>query len=160
MNNKWQQALALLTPLAALSDWGIGGSLLLVEHQLQTDFRDIDLVCTEAAVVAMDSALRAIATPCAAAPHPHYCSRFFQRYQHSSGLVIELMAGIQVRQSPETPQILQQWPFDPATLTRRHGLPWMALGDWLTLYQLFERPEKVALIRAAQASVGRFLAQD
>ena len=143
------QALAVLQPLANLPDWGIGGSLLLVEQQLQTDFRDIDLVCTEAVAQMLDSAIQQVAAPVATTPHPRYCSRFFRRYHHSSGLIIELMAGIQVLlvQSSEKMQV---WPFDPATVTRRHGLPWMALSDWLVLYQWFERPEKVALIHAAQ----------
>lgn len=151
-SNKMQQALALLQPLAALPDWGIGGSLLLVEQQLQADFRDIDLVCTEAAFLTLDSALAAIATPLQVTPHPDYCSQFFRRYQHSSGLVLELMAGIAVRNSTGA---LQHWQFDPHVDTHslqwRHGLPWMALHDWLVLYQLFERPEKVALIQAALA---------
>ena len=155
-HNKWLQALAVLQPLANLPDWGIGGSLLLVEQQLQTDFRDIDLVCTEAVAQMLDSAIQQVAAPVATTPHPRYCSRFFRRYQHSSGLIIELMAGIQVL-SVQSSEKMQVWPFDPATVTRRHGLPWMALSDWLVLYQWFERPEKVALIHAAQ---GRHCALD
>lgn len=150
VSNKFQQALALLQPLADMPDWGIGGSLLLVEQQLQQDFRDIDLVCTEAAFVAVDRVLSAIATPLDMTPHPQYCSRYFRRYQHASGLVIELMAGIAVRQPSGA---LQHWQFDPLTVQRRHGLPWMALHDWLVLYQLFERPEKVTLIKAALTSL-------
>ena len=155
-HNKWLQALAVLQPLANLPDWGIGGSLLLVEQQLQTDFRDIDLVCTEAVAQMLDSAIQQVAAPVATTPHPRYCSRFFRRYQHSSGLIIELMAGIQVL-SVQSSEKMQVWPFDPATVTRCHGLPWMALSDWLVLYQWFERPEKVALIHAAQ---GRHCALD
>lgn len=154
VSNKFQQALALLQPLAALTDWGIGGSLLLVEQQLLQDFRDIDLVCTEAAFVTLDNTLAAIAKPMDITPHPQYCSRFFRRYQHSSGLVIELMAGIAVRASAGA---LQHWQFDPRTVQRRHALPWMTLGDWLVLYQLFERPEKVTII---QAALTRSVAQD
>lgn len=154
--NKWPQVFALLQPLTELPDWGIGGSLLLVEQQLLQDFRDIDLVCTEAVAEALDKAIQQVATPLSTAPHPRYCSRFFRRYQHSSGLIIELMAGIQVL-SVQLSENLQVWPFEPSTLTMRHGLPWMALSDWLVLYQWFERPEKVALILAAQ---GRHCALD
>jgi hypothetical protein len=150
MSDKFSQVLVLLKPLATLPDWGIGGSLLLVERQLQTDFRDIDLVCTTAVAETLDNAIRQLAMPVATTPHPRYCSRFFRRYQHSSGLIIELMAGIQVQSQVDVAEHLPPWPFDPATVTRRHGLPWMALSDWLVLYQWFERPEKVALIRAAQ----------
>lgn len=148
VSNKFQQALALLQPLAALPEWGIGGSLLLVIQQLQADFRDIDLVCTTEAAPAIDAVLSRLATPLQTTPHSQYCSQFFRRYQHSSGLVIELMAGIAVRQSSGA---LQHWQFDPHSLQWRHGLPWMALHDWQVLYQLFERPEKVALIQAALA---------
>ena len=146
VSNKFQQALALLQPLADMPDWGIGGSLLLVEQQLQQDFRDIDLVCTEAAFVAVDRVLSAIATPLDMTPHPQYCSRYFRRYQHASGLVIELMAGIAVRKSSG---LLQYWRFDATTARLQYGLRWMTLEDWLVLYQLFERPEKVALLQAA-----------
>lgn len=145
-SNRLKLALALLQPLAALPEWGIGGSLLLVEQQLQHDFRDIDLVCTTEAVPALDAVLARLATPLQTTPHPQYCSQFFRRYQHSSGLEIELMAGIAVRNSTGA---LQHWQFDAPTLQRRHGLPWMTLCDWLMLYQLFERPEKVVLIQGA-----------
>ncbi len=162
VSNRLKQALALLQPLAVLPDWGIGGSLLLVEQQLQQDFRDIDLVCTTHAAPTLDAELSRLATPLQTTPHPQYCSQFFRRYQHSSGLVIELMAGIAVRNSTGT---LQHWQFDPHIdphidphcLQRRHGLPWMTLRDWLVLYQLFERPEKVLLLQAALA---RAVAQD
>lgn len=154
VSNKFQQALALLQPLVALPEWGIGGSLLLVEQQLQQDFRDIDLVCTEVVAPALDAVLLRLATPLQTTPHPQYCSQFFRRYQHPSGLVIELMAGIAVRQSSGA---LEHWQFDPLSVQRRHGLPWMALHDWQALYQLFERPEKVELIQAALA---RSVAQD
>jgi hypothetical protein len=148
VSNRLKQALAQLQPLAALPDWGIGGSLLLVEQQLQADFRDIDLVCTTEAAPALDAVLSQLATPLQTTPHPQYCSQFFRRYQHSSGLVIELMAGIAVRNSTGA---LQHWQFDPRSVRQRHGLPWMTLRDWLVLYQLFERPEKVMLIQAALA---------
>ncbi|MDZ7868856.1 MAG: hypothetical protein U5L02_06560 [Rheinheimera sp.] len=148
MSDKFQQALALLRPLATLPDWGIGGSLLLVERQLQADFRDIDLVCSEAVLPALVAHLQHGSTELPVAAHPQYCSRFFRRYQHSSGLVIEVMAGIQVRQAAA----VLQWPFVPSRCVQRHGLPWMALADWLELYQLFERPEKVALIQQALVS--------
>jgi len=148
LSNKFQQALALLQPLAGLPDWGIGGSLLLVEQQLQPDFRDIDLVCTEVVAPALDAVLLRLATPLQTIPHPQYCSRLFRRYQFPSGLVIELMAGIAVRQSSGA---LQHWQFDPLKVQRRHGLPWMTLQDWQALYQLFERPEKVMLIQAGLA---------
>ena len=153
-NYKFQQVLALLQPLAGLPDWGIGGSLLLVEQQLQQNFHDIDLVCTEAAFMTLDSVLAARATALQTTPHPQYCSKFFRRYRHSSGLVIELMAGIAVRQSSGA---LQHWQFDPMKVQRRHSLPWMTLDDWLMLYQLFERPEKVVLI---QAALTRYVVQD
>ncbi len=153
-HNRWQQALALLQPLAALPDWGIGGSLLLVEQQLHHDFRDIDLVCTIEAAPALAAVLSRLATPLQTTPHPQYCSQFFRRYQHSSGLVIELMAGIAVRKSSG---IVQHWQFDPRSVRQRHGLCWMTLHDWQVLYQLFERPEKVLLIQAALA---RTMVQD
>jgi len=148
MSDKFQQALALLRPLATLPDWGIGGSLLLVEQQLQADFRDIDLVCSEAVATVLAARLQQCSTELPVAAHPQYCSRFFRRYQHHSGLVIEVMAGIQVRQAAA----MQQWPFDPTRCEQRHGVSWMTLTDWLELYQWFERPEKVALIQGALAS--------
>lgn len=147
MTDKLQQAIELLTPLLAVPDWGIGGSLLLTEQGLLADFRDIDILCTETVAPDLAQLLQQQAKPLTVEPHPQYCSQYFRRFQHPAGFDIELMAGIAVRPSSTTPAPVVHWAFDPGTLQVRHGVPWMLLSDWLTLYQLFERPQRVELLQ-------------
>ncbi len=70
--------------------------------------------------------------------HPIYRSKGFARFR-KNGLVIELMAGIQVLKDDG----LQGFEFQPENTSWQQGLPLMQLSDWLELYQLFERPKRV-----------------
>ncbi|MFC4656254.1 MULTISPECIES: hypothetical protein [Rheinheimera] len=123
------------------ADWGIGGSYLLYCHGLVQQAQDLDLVCSPQFFPTARSLLLPLGRELAMVPHPEYCSQHFCRIQTVSG-VIELMAGIQVRRQ----QQLHQFVFDPLSLQFRHGLPLMQLADWLQLYQLFDRPQRVALL--------------
>ncbi len=140
----------VLQPLLDLPEsaqqWGIGGSVLLVRLGLLRQARDLDLVCTEQVFPTLAGVLSRHYELLAVMPHPLYCSRCFQRFRHPSGLVIELMAGIAVRQSDSASQPLRDWAFHPEMLEWQGGLPWMTASQWLALYQLFDRPARVCLL--------------
>ncbi|WP_337842984.1 hypothetical protein [Rheinheimera sp.] len=123
------------------ADWGIGGSYLLYCHGLVQRAQDLDLVCSPHFYPHARKLLLELGQELAVVAHPEYCSQHFCRIQTASG-VIELMAGIQVLRQ----QHLHQFVFDPLSLQFRHGLPLMQLQDWLQLYQLFDRPQRVALL--------------
>lgn len=128
--------------------YGIGGSLLLLELGLLKTARDLDLVCSLADFSQLKAVLNAELSPVEVQPHPIYQSEAFARFVSTEGVAVDLMAGIRVQQS----QRLLCWQFQPKRLEWRHQLPWMLADDWLALYQLFQRPDRVQLLQ-------RFLAQ-
>lgn len=128
--------------------FGVGGSLLLLELGLLNTARDLDLVCSLADFPRLNATLAASLTPVDVPPHPQYQSEAFARFVSAEGVEVDVMAGIRVQQS----QQLHCWQFKPERLEWRHQLPWMLADDWLELYQLFQRPERVQLLQ-------RFLAQ-
>jgi hypothetical protein len=70
-------------------------------------------------------------------------STHFSRFTSRNGMNLDLMAGIRVRTSDE----FKSWEFDPRTLLMASGLPWMQARDWLDLYEMFDRPERVTRLR-------------
>jgi hypothetical protein len=71
-------------------------------------------------------------------------STHFSRFTFPRGVTVDVMAGIRVRTSDE----FKSWEFDPRTLLMASGLPWMQARDWLDLYEMFDRPERVTRLRA------------
>jgi len=69
-------------------------------------------------------------------------STHFSRFTSALGVNLDLMAGIRVRTSTG----LKFWEFDPRTIVMTSGLPWMQPRDWLELYEMFDRPERVMLL--------------
>lgn len=134
-----------LSPCAELDGWALGGSCLLRRLGLLSSHRDIDLVCTAQVLPQLQQRLQAagwLLLPHTA--HPQLQSAQFVRLQQPSGIVVELMAGIKVVQQG----VERHWCFSPMRIERHEQLPWMSLADWLTLYQLFQRPARVQLITA------------
>ena len=144
---KW---LAALPEFAKSRQWGIGGSCLLQQLGLVLECRDLDLVCTEAEFSQLCSALSAHLPQLEVSEHPTFCSDYFARFQHPSGIEIELMAGIKVQRHA----IVTGWKFEPAQLWLDEQLPWMSPQQWIALYQLFDRPNSVALLTAYCQSRG------
>lgn len=134
--------------LPALSNFrfGVGGSLLLTELGLLQQARDLDLVCAAEDFAAISQALADVdypqLRPLVVPLHPLYQSECFARFVAPDGTEIDLMANICVLQSDG----LTPWHFDQTYLECRHGIPWMSAVQWLELYQLFQRPERVALL--------------
>lgn len=137
------QWLAELPEFASSSSWGIGGSCLLQHLGLVSECRDLDLVCTEAAYAQLFTALNKQLPRVNVPAHPSYCSHYFARFQHESGLEIDLMAGIAVQYSGK----VTTWQFEPTLIHRDEQLPWMSPRQWLELYQLFQRPSSAALLQ-------------
>lgn len=136
-----QQLCAALQPF----QFGVGGSCLLWQLKLAEQPADIDIVCTEADFLAITSALNAqgyqqLFVP----PHPDYATAHFARFSRADSHSVDLMAGIAVRQQGEE---VTRWEFNPQRCHWQQGICWMPPGDWLQLYQLFNRPQRVAQLR-------------
>jgi hypothetical protein len=131
-----------LVQLLGHTDWAIGGSFLLQCYGIEPQARDLDLVCTLEHFERFKALLSQYAQAVPVTPHPSYCSLGFARFE-KNGLMIELMAGIQVL----TNNSLQQFQFLPERISWQQGLPLMALTDWQVLYQLFDRPQRVAQLQ-------------
>lgn len=130
---------ALLTPF----DFGIGGSCLLYHINIPVIPRDIDIVCTEQHFTDICTLLRLHYQQLPRPPHPLYRTHYFASFTPEKGLNLDVMAGIAVLQhGAETP-----WRFDPATTYWENGIRWMQAADWVTLYRLLNRPERVAQLQ-------------
>jgi hypothetical protein len=135
---------ALAPKLAGLC-WGIGGSTLLHHLGLEAAPRDLDVFTTADNFAQVHAVLTAACgAPGERPPHPRYACAQFARFTTAQGVSIDLMADIAVR----TDSGVQRWQFDPASIEHRNGLQWMRAQDWLTLYQLFDRPQRVAQLTA------------
>ncbi len=137
-----QTQLGCLTAEPAL-EWGIGGSVLLLHLGLLESARDVDLVCSVQSFAQIRQRLQPQCTELPVLPHPHYCSGHFARLLTPDGVVLELMADIAVYRDGKR----QSWPFEPASVIWQQQLPWMQPGQWLTLYQLFDRPQRVSCLQ-------------
>ncbi len=128
--------------------WAIGGSTLLHNLSLVAHPNDLDLVVTEEDFKAVAGYLSSVFGSPARPESTHIASAQFARFQAHSGCFVDVMAGIAVRQGSH----LQSWHFDPATVQVRDGLPWMLASDWLALYRLFNRLDRVALLEGYLAA--------
>lgn len=122
---------------------GVGGSLLLTELGLLQQARDLDLVCAASDFNAISAILSQTLRKVEVAPHPRYQSRCFRCFVAADGTHLDLMADIAVLDAGQH----IGWQFDESQLQIRHGIPWMSAPQWLELYQLFQRPERVALLQ-------------
>lgn len=124
------------------TDWAIGGSFLLQCYGIEPQARDLDLVCALERFEEFKTQLSQYAQVVPVSLHPIYRSKGFARFS-KNGLVIELMAGIQVLKD----EGLQAFEFQPEKTIWQQDVPLMQLSDWLELYQLFERPKRVAQLQ-------------
>jgi 3-isopropylmalate dehydratase small subunit len=128
-----------LSELLLGTEFGIGGSCLLQQLGLEVTPRDVDIICSEADYATifqrLSTRLSAITLPA----HPEYCSKHFQRFVSDKGVGVDLMAGVAVaRQGRKI-----SFSFDPSRTQMQQGIRWMLAEDWLQLYQLFNRPQRV-----------------
>jgi len=132
-----------LAPSLSGLQWGIGGSLLLHHLKLVTDPQDLDIVTTLEDFPELQTRLLSILGPASQIDHPTYASTHFSRFTSPHGVNLDVMADIRVR----TTTGLKSWEFDPRTVVKTNGLPWMHPRDWLNVYEMFDRPERVASLR-------------
>lgn len=133
-----------IAPLLRGTSWGIGGSALLYELGLGIQPNDLDIVVTEVDFAEVVSRLRCKIGEFHRPANHRYVSMHFARFRAPSGVELDAMAGIMVAR-PSGPV---RWRFDPSSVEIRAGLPWMRASQWLELYELFDRPERVRLLRA------------
>ncbi|MBZ9613180.1 hypothetical protein [Rheinheimera maricola] len=134
-----QQLCGLLQPF----QFGVGGSCLLWQLGLETAPNDIDIVCAETDFAAIYQLLSVSFQPQLTAAHAEYASANFARFSRAGWPDIELMAGIAVKQN----NAVVNWVFKPQHCHWHNGICWMPPADWLQLYQLFNRPHRVAQLR-------------
>ena len=139
LRSQLQQLSALLKPF----QFGIGGSCLLWQLGLETAPNDIDIVCIEDDFVAICVELEKHFNLAPIVAHPDYATARFARFKQTGWPDIELMAGIAVRDGSD----IIKWSFQPERCHWRDGVCWMPPADWLQLYQLFNRPRRVAQLR-------------
>jgi hypothetical protein len=140
LSRQLSELCTLLTPY----QFGIGGSCLLHHLGLDVQPGDIDIVCTEAHFSAIADVLHAQGYQLQIVPpHPDYASAHFARFSRADSHNIDLMAGIAVRQHGG----IRQWSFNPQRCHWQNGICWMPPADWLQLYQLFNRPQRVAQLK-------------
>ncbi len=128
--------------------WAIGGSTLLHELGLVSNPHDLDLVVAEDQFMTVAARLTSIFGPQQRLEGEHLASRWFARFDAPPHGSVDVMAGIAVVQGgrPGT------WYFDPASIRTSDGLPWMSASDWLHLYRLFDRPDRVAMLEGYLAA--------
>ena len=132
-----------LAPLLTHLNWGIGGSLLLYHLKLVTDPQDLDIVTTPEDFPEIRKRLAAFLGSPSPIDHPTYASKHFSRFNSPRGVTVDVMTGIRVRTSSG----FKSWEFKPQTVSTANGLPWMQPHDWLELYEMFDRPERMSLLR-------------
>ena len=133
-----------LSELLAGTEFGIGGSCLLQQLGIDVTPRDVDIICSEADYLIIHQQLATLLTPITLPTHPEYCSRFFQRFisqdgATDEGIGVDLMAGVAVSRQGDK----QYFKFEPSRTELQHGIRWMLAADWLVLYQMFNRPQRV-----------------
>ena len=131
-----------IAPLLGGLRWGIGGSLLLHHFGLETAPQDLDIVTTPEDFPDAVARLSAHLGPAIQVDHPSYASLHFARFTSSRGVNLDIMAGIRVHARTG----IQSWNFNSDTVLLQDRLPWMQARDWLTLYEMFDRPERVKLL--------------
>lgn len=134
-----QQLCELLSPFK----FGVGGSCLLWQLGLETAPNDIDIVCSEQDFAPITALLSASFSQYLIPAHPDYVSAHFSRFSRKGWPDIDVMAGIAVKQHHS----ISRWAFNPQRCHWQNGVCWMPPADWLQLYQLFNRPERVAQLR-------------
>ena len=142
-NNKLLIQLQQLSELLRPFQFGVGGSCLLWHLGLEVTPNDIDIVCSEDDFAASCHALAAQYQLQHSPPHSEYATAHFARFSRAGWPDIELMAGIAVKQNDS----ITHWHFNPQRCHWQNGVCWMPPADWLTLYQLFNRPERVTQLR-------------
>tara|TARA_R110002126_G_scaffold12196_26_gene53273 strand:- start:9722 stop:10192 length:471 start_codon:yes stop_codon:yes gene_type:complete len=142
-NNKLLAQLQQLCQRLKPWQFGIGGSCLLWHLGVELAPNDIDVICS---ADDFDAICHTLATEHQLQPRPahsHYASTHFARFSRAGWPDIEIMAGVAVKHG----DTINHWQFNPQRCHWQNNICWMPPADWLALYQLFDRPERVAQLR-------------
>ncbi|MCF4008848.1 hypothetical protein [Rheinheimera sp. UJ63] len=138
------EQLTELSSLLSAYPFGVGGSCLLWQLGLDVQPTDIDLVCTEADFAAISALLTHAGYQAQSIKSdPMYATAKFNHFRHIEGRSVDLMAGIAVRKD----NVISRFAFHPERCRWQDGICWMPPADWLHIYQLFGRSERVAQLR-------------
>ncbi|WP_158755833.1 hypothetical protein [Dyella sp. S184] len=123
--------------------WAIGGSSLLCRLGLEAAPADLDIVTTNEHFAAVRERLSGTMDEQHRPRHANYVSRHFALFRSATGVAVDVMAGIAVR----TPSGIVQWPYSGSTIETSDDLPWMRAEEWLALYAIFNRPQRVEQLK-------------
>ena len=136
-----------LAPLLTDLHWGIGGSLLLWKLGLEARPNDLDIMTSAEDFDSIRERISQKLGEGVRTPHPSFRSSYFARFESRGPASVDLFADVRVARSDK----LESWNFNPQHVEYWQGLPWMLAKEWLELYRLFDRPERV---RALQGFLG------
>jgi hypothetical protein len=135
--------------------WAVGASLLLAQHGLADDPRDIDILVAVGDADRAERALDALGRAVPVEPSGRYATRRFRRFC-GDGVDVDMLAGFAIVHDRGR----YEYPFDALSVGERRWIggariPLAALEDWFVAYQLIpEKAEKAARIEAHFAREG------
>ncbi len=132
-----------IAPSLANFHWGIGGSLLLWKLGLEPNPRDLDIMTTAEHFPSVSQRIAQKLGEGVRTPHATFQSTCFARFDSAGAVSVDLFADVRVKR----PDAMVSWNFDPQRIEQWRGLPWMLPNDWLELYELFDRRERVKSLR-------------
>ncbi|MCF7931939.1 MAG: hypothetical protein K9K93_02110 [Acholeplasmataceae bacterium] len=129
--------------------FAVGGSCLLYVHGLVHDFDDIDLMINASDCQKVRTILDRMGNRDITPPSSRYRTACFLEYD-IRGVDVDVMGGLAYQQPDGS---LASMPFDGHMIQERRQvddvkIPLARLSDWMSIYQMIERPEKAALIKA------------
>jgi hypothetical protein len=119
--------------------WAIGGSVLLYRLGIESEPNDLDIVTTKRDFKSVCRRLEARYGPSVRPPDTFELSSHFARFDRHPLCSIDLMAGI-ARQTNATPK---SFTLDRRKIEVIDNLPWMTAGDWIEIYSIFDRPQRL-----------------
>jgi hypothetical protein len=123
--------------------WAIGGTTLLHHHGIHAESpRDLDTFTTPEDFPQVAAKLALLFGPGVRMASADYVSDHFLTFTAPDGTQIDLIAGAAAMHDG----VRKTWYFDPKNIDIADRLPWMKLEDWLALYALFKRAQRVAQI--------------
>ncbi len=125
--------------------WAFGGSLILKHHGLIDEVNDIDIVIEISDAHKVEKALQELGAKKQATEKKNYQTEFFRTFE-LQGIAIDVMANLKIKND-----IIYPYHFSKSSITaikRINGvkLNYCSLEEWLVLYYVMNRPQKVELL--------------
>ena len=128
--------------------WGLGGSLMLMQHGITQTANDIDLLVALPDAERAHELLADIAPGERGSTKPPYHTAAFYKHERD-GVSIDLMGGYRI----EHENGIYEQPLDASAIrdyatVGGASIPLTPLEDWYVSYQLIRRADKVAMLEA------------